>query len=187
MQRCGTFCSVAWYPFRCRKLCKPDGRHTRARLCFSQSQQFPFPTVIGCCIDFFLSAPRPHGQAAAAAVLYSCRPLLQLRTVFQLCACHSLTSNMTVTERFATSRYYCLMPVYARGGLTLTPPTSSICASARMSVRSGVRSICRRKNCLRWFLRRKSIFRVSKRAARTQVWRHACELQMHFTFPSTRC
>ena len=27
---------------------------------------------------------------------------------------------MTVTERFATSRYYCLMPVYARGGLTLT-------------------------------------------------------------------
>ena len=40
--------------------------------------------------------------------------------VLQLCACHSLTSNMTVTERFATSRYYCLMPVYARGGLTLT-------------------------------------------------------------------
>ena len=65
--------------------------------------------------------------------------------------------------------------------------TSSICGSARMSVRSGVRSICRRKNCLRWFLRRKSTFRVSKRAARTQVWRHACELQMHFTFPSTRC
>ena len=28
--------------------------------------------------------------------------------------------NMTVTERFATSRYYCLMPVHARGGLTLT-------------------------------------------------------------------
>ena len=27
---------------------------------------------------------------------------------------------MTVTERFATSRYYCLMPVHARGGLTLT-------------------------------------------------------------------
>ena len=26
--------------------------------------------------------------AAAAAVLYSCRPLLQLYTVFQLCACH---------------------------------------------------------------------------------------------------
>ena len=76
--------------------------------------------VIGCCIDFFLSAPRPHGQAAAAAVLYSCRPLLQLYTVFQLCACHSLTSNMTVTERFATSRYYCLMPVHARVGLTLT-------------------------------------------------------------------
>ena len=25
-----------------------------------------------------------------------------------------------VTERFATSRYYCLMPVYARSGLTLT-------------------------------------------------------------------
>ena len=44
--------------------------------------------------------------AAAAAVLYSCRPLLQLYTVFQLCACHPLTSNMTVTERFATSRYY---------------------------------------------------------------------------------
>ena len=58
--------------------------------------------------------------AAAAAVLYSCRPLLQLYTVFQLCACHPLTSNMTVTERFATSRYYCLMPVHARGGLTLT-------------------------------------------------------------------
>ena len=58
--------------------------------------------------------------AAAAAVLYSCRPLLQLYTVFQLCACHPLTSNMTVTERFATSRYYCLMPVHARSGLTLT-------------------------------------------------------------------
>ena len=28
---------------------------------------------------------------------------------------------MTVTERFATSRYYCLMPVHARGGLTVTP------------------------------------------------------------------
>ena len=28
-----------------------------------------------------------------------------------------------VTERFATSRYYCLMPVYARGGLTLTNRT----------------------------------------------------------------
>ena len=28
---------------------------------------------------------------------------------------------MTVTERFATSRYYCLMPVYVRGGLTVTP------------------------------------------------------------------
>ena len=27
---------------------------------------------------------------------------------------------MTVTERFATSRYYCLMPVHARGGLTVT-------------------------------------------------------------------
>ncbi len=27
---------------------------------------------------------------------------------------------MTVTERFATSRYYCLMPVYAQLGLTLT-------------------------------------------------------------------
>ena len=27
---------------------------------------------------------------------------------------------MTVTERFATSRYYCLMPVHARLGLTLT-------------------------------------------------------------------
>ena len=27
---------------------------------------------------------------------------------------------MTVTERFATSRYYCLMPVHARSGLTLT-------------------------------------------------------------------
>ena len=27
---------------------------------------------------------------------------------------------MTVTERFATSRYYCLMPVHARVGLTLT-------------------------------------------------------------------
>ena len=40
--------------------------------------------------------------------------------VFQLCACHPYTSNMTVTERFATSRYYCLMPVYARGALTLT-------------------------------------------------------------------
>ena len=26
-----------------------------------------------------------------------------------------------VTERFATSRYYCLMPVHARGGLTVTP------------------------------------------------------------------
>ena len=25
-----------------------------------------------------------------------------------------------ITERFATSRYYCLMPVHARGGLTLT-------------------------------------------------------------------
>ena len=43
-----------------------------------------------------------------------------LYTVFQLCACHSLTSNMTVTERFATFRYYCLMPVHARGGLTVT-------------------------------------------------------------------
>ena len=28
---------------------------------------------------------------------------------------------MTVTERFATSRYYCLMPVHARVGLTVTP------------------------------------------------------------------
>ena len=27
---------------------------------------------------------------------------------------------MTVTERFATFRYYCLMPVHARGGLTVT-------------------------------------------------------------------
>ena len=27
---------------------------------------------------------------------------------------------MTVAERFATFRYYCLMPVYARVGLTLT-------------------------------------------------------------------
>ena len=36
--------------------------------------------------------------AAAAAVLYSCRPLLQLYTVFQLCACHPLTSNMTVAS-----------------------------------------------------------------------------------------
>ena len=27
---------------------------------------------------------------------------------------------MTVTERCATSRYYCLMPVHARGGLTVT-------------------------------------------------------------------
>jgi len=30
----------------------------------------------------------PYRQAAAAAVLYSCRPRLQLRTVLQLCACH---------------------------------------------------------------------------------------------------
>ena len=28
---------------------------------------------------------------------------------------------MTVTERFATSRYYCLMPVYVRAGLAVTP------------------------------------------------------------------
>ena len=33
---------------------------------------------------------------------------------------------MTVTERFATSRYYCLMPVYARGGLTLTYVCTSV-------------------------------------------------------------
>ena len=33
---------------------------------------------------------------------------------------------MTVTERFATSRYYCLMPVYARGGLTLTKDYSLV-------------------------------------------------------------
>ncbi len=30
-------------------------------------------------------------------------------------------SARRVTERFATSRYYCLMPVHARGGLTVTP------------------------------------------------------------------
>ena len=54
-------------------------------------------------------------------LLYAGRlTLTQLRTVFQLCACHPYTSNMTVTERFATSRYYCLMPVHARLGLTLT-------------------------------------------------------------------
>ena len=33
---------------------------------------------------------------------------------------------MTVTERFATSRYYCLMPVYARLGLTLTFSRSTL-------------------------------------------------------------
>ena len=33
-----------------------------------------------------------------------------------------LPPNMTVTERFATSRYYCFMPVHARLGLTLTQP-----------------------------------------------------------------
>ena len=33
---------------------------------------------------------------------------------------------MTVTERFATSRYYCLMPVHARLGLTLTFSRSSL-------------------------------------------------------------
>ena len=33
---------------------------------------------------------------------------------------------MTVTERFATSRYYCLMPVHARFGLTLTFSRSTL-------------------------------------------------------------
>ena len=40
--------------------------------------------------------------------------------VFQLCACHPHTSNITVAERFATFRYYCLMRAHARGGLTVT-------------------------------------------------------------------
>ena len=37
---------------------------------------------------------------------------------------------MTVTERFATSRYYCLIPVHARGGLTVTLKLSMLSMSA---------------------------------------------------------
>ena len=52
--------------------------------------------------------------------MYTRRPLLQLRTVFQLCACHPHASNMTVAERFATFRYYCLMPVQPLLAFTVT-------------------------------------------------------------------
>jgi len=65
------------------------------------------------------------------------RALLQLRTVFQLCACHPHTSNMTVAERFATFRYYCLMHVYAQGGLTV--PEEANARLWRASASSGNR------------------------------------------------
>lgn len=41
---------------------------------------------------------------------------------FQLYTCHSVASNMTVTERFATFRYCSLTRVYVRLGLTLIIP-----------------------------------------------------------------
>ena len=41
--------------------------------------------------------------------------------------------NMTVTERFATSRYYCLMPVHARGGLTVTAEMQAYGEDAEMT------------------------------------------------------
>ena len=41
---------------------------------------------------------------------------------------------MTVTERFATSRYYCLMPVHARGGLTVTAEMQAYSEDAEMTV-----------------------------------------------------
>ena len=91
--------------------------------------------MVGGCVDSFLSSPRPHWQTTASAILDLCRPLLLLRMVFQLCACHPHTSNMTVAERFATFRYYCLMHVYARVGLTLTFITVSHKGS--ISVRTG--------------------------------------------------
>ena len=40
---------------------------------------------------------------------------------------------MTVTERFATSRYYCLMPVHARGGLTVTAEMQAYSEDAEMT------------------------------------------------------
>ena len=106
MQCCVTFRDVTWYLFYRWKFCKCDIRFL-LRHYFGCGQQLPLPTVIGCCVDSFLPAPCPHWQATAAAVLYSCRPLLQLCavSVFQLCACHPDTSNMTVTERCKTFRY----------------------------------------------------------------------------------
>ena len=47
---------------------------------------------------------------------------------------------MTVTERFATSRYYCLMPVHARGGLTLTVNLSETLRAADSSMEQVVKT-----------------------------------------------
>ena len=88
---------------------------------------------------------------------------------------------MTVTERFATSRYYCLMPVHAQLGLTLTgyarwqrltAPRISKCAyrlhAAERKIDTKVRNI-RQQKCyndlrkgrrsLAWHKQRASRFR----------------------------
>ena len=91
------------------------GRDAPGRLC-------PYADLcshrLGGCVDSFLSAPRPHTG----------RPLLRQ---FWICAAHSCSfvwcfnSALVILtppqdNSFGIFRNYCLVPVYARGGLTLT-------------------------------------------------------------------